>query len=258
MKKIILLLAFFVFSCNCLAQTSEKWQEERSTHFIVSYKKAPPDFVKDVVEYSERYYNQIADNLGFRRFDFWLWEKRAKIYIYDDSRAYQAGTGFPAWSGGFADVKNKTIYTFPYASGFLETVLPHELGHIIFREFVGFDNFLIPVWLDEGVASFQEKNRYISAEFFLRQAITQNAMISLNDLTKITPQTLKDNELVKLYYAEAVSLVHFLISEFGREKFILFCQRLRDRSSLELSLRSTYSFTNLQDFENKWLDFLKK
>ena len=54
-------------------------------------------------------YDKIADDLGFRRFDFWLWDKRAKIYIYDDVRSYQAATNQPSWSSGCAIIKDKII-----------------------------------------------------------------------------------------------------------------------------------------------------
>ena len=122
------------------AGSTENWNTSKSSHFIVSFKNAPEKFIEELIDQAEGYYDKIADNLGFTRFNFWLWDNRAKIYIYDNAEDYRASTKQPAWSVGSARVQEKLIYSFPYAQGFFETVLPHELGHIIFREFVGSDN----------------------------------------------------------------------------------------------------------------------
>lgn len=254
------ILTFLIFSL-CLSFTlanTDDWSTEKSTHLIVYYKNAPKDFIEQLIEKSEYYYDKIADDLGFRRYDFWLWDNRAKIYIHDDAGAYQAATNQPGWSSGCAIIKEKVIHTFPYAKGFFETTLPHEMGHIIFREFVGFDNQAVPIWLDEGVASYQENRIYSMAHRLVTEAIATNKFINLESLSSINPQLIKDDESVLLFYSEAVSIIDYLVKEFGKDNFILFCQNLRDKTDLEKAISYIYPFRNIHELDQAWQRYLSE
>ncbi|MBU2258636.1 MAG: hypothetical protein KJ926_05895, partial [Candidatus Omnitrophica bacterium] len=227
-KYLFLLLPVFILFQSSPVQAEEKFQEYRGTHFIVYYKNASLDFIQKVVDKSEAYYNDIAESLGFNRYNFWLWDNRAKIYIYDNAKAYQA-TGQPEWSAGSAIPQRKLIASYPMAEGFFEHLLPHEIGHIIFREFVGFNNNAIPDWLDEGVASYQESLTDPRMKMVINSAVSQGRLIGLNKLFGMNPYSMHDSDLVNLFYAQSASLVEYLIKEFGRDRFVTFCQDLRDK-----------------------------
>jgi len=127
-----------LISLGILSAQEERWQELRGVHFLVYYQNADDDFANRLLERAEDYYYSITEKLGFRRYNFWRNEKRVKIYIYDDAQSYQAHAQQPEWSGGCVDIENKIIRTFSAAGGFMNKVLPHEMGHIIFRELIGF------------------------------------------------------------------------------------------------------------------------
>jgi len=257
MRKFILILAIFCLPFYSALAQDDGWLIAKSTHFIVYYKNAPSDFIERLIEKAEEYYDKIADNLGFRRNDFWLWDNRAKIYIDDDAEDYQAATGQPAWSMGAAIPKDKVIRTFPGIPGFFETTLPHEMGHIIFREFVGFDNNALPLWLDEGVASYQENFRHLTANRLVRKAIENDKFINLEALSKLNPQKMQDKELVNIFYAEAVSIIDYLVKEFSEDNFVRFCYYLRDTKNLQKSITSAYPFRNMQELDQAWQRYLK-
>lgn len=257
MKRFIFIFSFlFLFFYSALSQGGD-WQVNKSTHFMVYYKNAPNDFVEQVVEKSENYYDKIAEDLGFRRYDFWLWDERAKIYIHDNSRDYQLATGQPAWSAGCARASEKIIHTYPFAKGFFETILPHEMSHIIFREFVGFNNYAVPLWLEEGVASYQESLKNYMYSQILKQAIRDGTFVNLYNLSSLNPQMMTDSASVSLFYAEATSIVDFLVKEFGRDSFVLFCQNLRDKKNLERAIASTYPYKDIQELDRAWQEHLK-
>ncbi|TBR17681.1 hypothetical protein EPO66_02315, partial [bacterium] len=241
----------FLFLGPLPAETNG-WKEFKSTHFIVYYKNAPEDFISKTSDKAEGYYNKIADDLGFRRYNFWLWDNRAKIYIYDDAKAFQLATGQPSWSAGCANVNDKIINSYPYAETFFQTILPHEIGHIIFREFVGFDNPSIPLWLDEGVASYQENLRSAMARDMLRSVLREKKLLSLSQLSQFNPHFSRDSYTVGLFYAESVNLVDFLIREYGTDNFVSFCQGLRDKKNFERALSSVYPFDNFNEFDEAW------
>lgn len=255
MKRCIFVL-LILFSLSLVYGDNDNWKITKSTHFIIYYKNAPEDFIRRLIDKSEEYYNKIAQDLGFRRYDFWLWDERAKIYIHDNASDYQLATGEPSWSGGCVWASQKLIQTFPYAQGFLETVLPHEMGHIIFREFIGFNNYAVPLWLEEGVASYQEKQKYMQVNAFIREAIRQNSFINLEKLSSLSPHLIHNPQLVGLFYAEAFSIIDFLIKEFGRDKFVLFCQNLRDKKNFTQAIASSYTFSDIRELNDAWVKYV--
>jgi hypothetical protein len=235
------------------------FEEESSDHFIVYYEKGVAgDFVKMVVEHAERYYNDLTDKLGFRLYDYWTWDKRAKVYIYAQKETYVAGTGQPEWSGGVAAYDRKTIWTYPRGAGFFDSLLPHEIGHIIFREVVGKRE--IPLWLEEGVACYLEPARRYGAEDILVEAIQADTFMNFDALAKVGGDTLRQQAVdVSLFYASAVSLVNFLIDNYGIERFNRFCEKLRDRKSVDDALAYAYFDVRSQsDLGEQWETFLRK
>jgi len=139
--------AFFLYGFAGAATLEESfWNVKKSAHFAVYYKDlGSTDYADDVLKYAERYYDNITEYLGFRRFEFWTWEKQCKIYLYSTPKEYYDATGQPAWSGAAAYLKERTIRTFVLREEFLETILPHEMAHLIFRDFVGFKGE-VPLW----------------------------------------------------------------------------------------------------------------
>jgi len=254
MKTSIIILVVFFVSVSVFAET-DNWSNAKSTHFIVYYKNAPDNFIEQLTEKAEVYYNSIASDLGFVRYDFWLWDQRAKIYVYDDARTYQIASGQPAWSAGSAIAKEKTICTFTDATGFFDAVLPHELGHIIFREFVGFDNYAVPLWLDEGVASYHQEIKYSVADKIVRESINTGNFINLELLSGLNPQSTHEQR-ASLFYMEAMSIIDYLIKNFGKENFVLFCQNLRDKKDLGSSVAYVYSLGSIQELEQAWKKYL--
>ena len=260
MRKYFSFLAvFFLWQSLAAADVStDKWHLVKSRHFIVYYQDAREDFIAQLIRKAEDYYDEIAERLGFRRYNFWLWDNRAKIYIYDDAASYQAATGRPHWSFGSAIAEKKIIYTFPNEQGFFDRILPHEMGHIIFREFVGFDNPAIPIWLEEGVASNQEEINPLGVKAVVKDALKKGTFVDINNLAKFDPQGTQDSEVVKIFYAEAISIVDYLIQEFGADSFEYFCKNLRDKKDFIKALSASYPFKGIAELDEAWQEYLKK
>ncbi|MDP2939398.1 MAG: peptidase MA family metallohydrolase [Candidatus Omnitrophota bacterium] len=251
---ILFLLGVFLQHNLCFAK---EWNSHRSSHFLVYYKKAPEDFIDEVIETAEEYYRSITSDLGFTRFDEWSWDERAKIYIYDDLDEYVKATNQPSWSGGSASYSEKRINTYPHASGFFDTLLPHELAHIIFREFVGLRTNL-PLWLDEGVASCQEKAKRWGSAKVVKKAIADKKFIPLTELEKVSLRSSQDKDLVELFYAESANIVYFLLTEFNRYNFVDFCKALKEGKKFDEALHKGYPrFDNLEDLNRAWISYLE-
>jgi hypothetical protein len=234
------------------------WQEHRTRHFFIYYKKAPTDFIKSIEKEAEGYYEEITRNLGFTRYHGWTYDDRAKIYIYDDQEDYVNSGKQAGWSHGVANAQTKTIRTFPSAHGFFDSILPHELGHIIFREFIGFVTPL-PLWLDEGVAMYQEKAKRWGADADVKKALAGGTFISLEELTRMSLYADTDKATIELYYAEAASIVAFLIRELGEYRFVRFCKNLQDGEPfLEAICKAFNRFENLKQLNDHWVRYLQQ
>lgn len=269
---------FFSFS----NAASEQWQEAGAEHFIVCFRQ-DEKFAKEAARKAEEYYKEIASELGYPRYsEFWTWDKRVKIYIYPDQQSYLNATGQPDWSYGMADYRRKQISSFVWSNGFLESLLPHEIAHLIFRDFVGFKGE-IPPWLDEGVAQWSEKAKRGEIKAMVKGLYEKDALLSLDDMMQLNMQDFKEKgrvyirsartkkgepgvlflsteNLVNTYYLQAVSLVGFLIEGYGSDRFAEFCRQLRDGKNIEETLKFAYPvhIRSIKDLEDRWRDYLEK
>ncbi|MBP9854032.1 MAG: hypothetical protein KBD53_04095 [Candidatus Omnitrophica bacterium] len=236
---------------------SDEWKEFHGRHVIVYYNESPKDFIDAVVEATETYYNQISKSLGFGQPKSWSLDNRVKIYIYDSADEYVNAGKQSSWSHGSASPTEKKIRTFPTAHGFFDSTLPHELGHIVFRDFVGYRSS-IPLWFEEGVAMYVEKAKRFGAHDVVRQAQKSGAFMSLEELTLAGYAGITDADAVNLFYAESASIVKYLIDEHSKPKFVRFCRKLEEGKPFDWALDEVYvRFKNTNKLNEAWERYLK-
>lgn len=256
MKKVFTIIPV----CLCLFSTvlfAEELLEKRSDHFLVYYdKRIPADYVSSTIVYCEKYYRDITDSLGYTRFNFWTWDDRAKIYIYPDQAAFRKYTNQADWAAGAASYETKTIWTFPQMAGFFDAILPHELGHIIFREVIG-TYTEVPLWLEEGAASFQEAGKRHNAPKAISQAMREGRFIPLDKLSQIDVRLLTDRYEVDLFYYESVNIVDYLVTKYGASKFAEFCGELKKGGGMDNSLRRVFDIKDLSDLNGRWAGYIR-
>jgi len=266
-----LIAAFILLVPLAASSRAEEWQEVKGGHFIIRYLASTPKpagaeysgdisrFAADVLDSAERYYDRIAPDLGYSRTsEFWTWDKRVKLYIYPDHAAYVASSGHPVWSHGMADYGKKEISSYAFNKSFLTAILPHELAHLIFRDFVGFKGE-VPRWLDEGVAQWEEEGKRPAIRKAVKALAARNSLLSLASMMKLNVNASGNgDELVAKFYLQSASLVGFLIERHGSDDFAHFCRQLRDGKALEDALSSVYPlyFRTLGDFEAAWRAYL--
>ncbi|MFA5147379.1 MAG: hypothetical protein WC515_08385 [Candidatus Omnitrophota bacterium] len=275
----LIFAVFYVAAVPC-GSFAENWQESKSDHFVVYFTK-DKKFAQDVLDKAEVYYERIARELGYPRYsEFWMWERRVKIYIYPDHASFIKATNQPNWSHGMADYRTKQIVSFTWSTGFLESLLPHEMAHLIFRDFVGFKGE-VPLWLDEGVAQWAEEAKRGDMKRSVKQLYEEDTLLSLRDMMKLRLMDIRDqsrtyilstitkkgeraslilgtDNLITIYYLQSVSLVGFLIERYGSDSFAEFCRQLRDGKSLQDALSFAYPtrIQNLNELEKRWREYI--
>ena len=271
----------FALLFSSLAVAQESWVELKGSHFIVYYARGLKDFAVEVLRKAEKDYKTLADYLGYARYSrFWTWDNRVKIYIYPDRKTYLQLTGEPAWSAGVASYNRKEIVSFAWSDNFLEFLLPHEITHLMFRDFVGFKGE-VPLWLDEGVAQWAEVARRNQIKGQMKDLSRQPVLLPLADMMRLDLDRvgasemisvralgpddtgriayIRGQDLIGLYYLQAASSVGFLIERYGADDFTVFCRELRDGKTLEGALRAAYPqrIKSLDDLEGVWLEYIK-
>ena len=236
----------------------DAWQQMKGQDFVIYYRSnVPDDFAQTTMETAEDELRRVTDNLGITNRPSWAGARQIKVYIYSDRNDFVKSGGQATWSHGVAFAKAKTIKTYPEANGFFDTILPHELGHIIFRDYVGF-NIVLPLWFEEGVAIYQEKAKRLGSNEIVKEAIENGQFIPLTQLTGVRLYKDSSDKVVDLFYSESASVVYYMITGLGEQEFYMLCDELKNNTSFEKALHKVYlRFKGLNDLDQAWVDSLQ-
>ncbi len=251
-----------------LGVSGEDFRVEKSFHFIVYYNNCKRSFLDRLIREAEDAYTEIAEELRFFREDPWVWERRAKIFIFDSKEDYLKETNMPSWSGGCARPLEKTIYTYSGSYKFFGYTLIHELTHLVFREII--KKARVPLWLEEGVAVYMERKREASSLVRLMgRLIRENKVIPFEEFLDLefadldkerSPQDeLRGLSYVEKFYLQSFSLVYFLIKKYDMYRFTSMLRKIREGDTFSESFSSTYRILRSREkLEEEWRDFYQR
>ena len=104
---------------------------------------------------------------------------------------------------------------------------------------------------------YQEKARRWGAHDAVRKAIAEGTFKSLDELTITSLRRTTNRDLINLFYAESASVVNFLINEYGQQRFVRLCRKLKDGGPFSWALDSVYvRFKNVDDLNKAWVKYL--
>lgn len=205
--------------------------------------------------------NNIHGNLMLDLTPFTIILKPNKILVmlFDAKKSYMDFTKLPAWSGASSDLRSDSMYVIEDKSFYPLTV--HELTHLYFDGY--FLPTISPLWLSEGMAVYmqvhasKQKPAWIAQG--LRQIIAGN-IIPLEELTQTEDINSYSTEKAGLYYAEAYSVVDYLLNTRSRDEFYKFCSELKQKTPVYQALYRAYGmpFNKVSTLENVWLHDLQK
>lgn len=176
-----------------------------------------------------------------------------EVYIAADQAEYArlAGSASPHWSIGLS-AGNRMLVKSPSFSRqslqeFQKTLL-HECVHLALSEYP------LPLWFNEGLAQYEAGTFSMEQKILLARTVLANAFLTFRQIEEL--QEMSANR-AGLAYAQSVSAVDFLISNYGTElleKYLLFSKKYNDFST---AFRNTYLMTP-EHFEKRWQDYVKK
>jgi len=260
------LMASFLVPSVMAADAKDPFIEMTSEHFRARFTmEGERSEVSGVLRRAEEYYDRIADNIGYSRYqDFWTWDRRVVITLYPDQYAYARFTGSPQWSKGYASrdtrlFREHSIVSYNGQDNFLDEVLPHEMAHLMLWDYLGQGKSL-PVWFEEGVAQLEESGKRDVVQDALRPVVMAGKHIPLDSFNLMNITGEKEELKVSLFYAQSLSVVLFLIQKYGSDAFHRFCRELRDGKPFEDALRRAYvsEIKSLGQLQERWVKYFQQ
>ncbi len=101
------------------------------------------------------------------------------------------------------------------ADPYNQTVIAHELTHLVFHHAVDNPYHGVPRWLDEGVAVYESEGYTTQWQSYVNVAVGNKALIPLDGLAGLFPSVTSEFYLA---YGESVAAVDYFVRTYGEPK----------------------------------------
>jgi hypothetical protein len=178
-------------------------------------------------------------------------ERPVKIYVYASDEDLQGAMVYSQeWTGGvaFADFGIIAISIPPSELEWGKGALVHELTHLVVHQATFSPYGQLPVWLDEGLAMYNEGELDPDFRSSLEEATLEGKLISVRSLC--SPFSAY-SEKARLSYAESYSLVEYLLDNYGQDKMLDLLALLKQGSTYDEALTDVYGF-DIDGLDARW------
>ena len=176
------------------------------------------------------------------------------VYVYASTSDLQSALflGGESWQGGHANPKLGVVMLAitpgPGQSIDMETLIPHELAHVMLYRSVGEGYDSLPVWLSEGIASLAELYPNPDYDQALKIASQNDSLLPISDLCNTFPL---DASRAYLAYAESQSFVRFLRDSYGTPALFSLTSAYADGLSCDQGVVRSLG-TSLVSLDTRW------
>jgi tetratricopeptide (TPR) repeat protein len=189
------------------------------------------------------------------------WRGKCDIFLYTNAQAFQQATGQPVWSPGVSTfildregaLSELTIHTHQEAGLIGQTVIPHELAHLLLARVTGYVRDL-PLWIQEGVATSQEPG-FKAVHLLEEVSARRRAATALTLSEVLNAKAYPRPEDVDYFYGLSYSLVQYLLTKGDFERLRQFA--LSARADVARAFLDHYGM-KMDDLERDWEAYLEK
>jgi len=178
-------------------------------------------------------------------------ERPIRIYIYASTTDLQEAMIFPQeWTGGAAFTTFSTIAIgiAPTSLDWGKRALVHELTHLIVHQVTFSPYGQLPIWLDEGLAMYNEGELEPQYHTRLEKAVQEDELISVRSLC--SPFSAQ-REKALLSYAQSYSLVEYLLRSYGQYRMLDLLTLLKEGATYDEALTEAYGF-DIDGLDANW------
>ncbi|HSS35512.1 MAG TPA: peptidase MA family metallohydrolase [Patescibacteria group bacterium] len=199
------------------ADTRFDWKTVAGSIVRVHWYQGSDAFGRRALEIGEKGIEKAATLLGVTE------TEPVDFFVYADQDAFYdaLGPGTRENVGGeaHADIRTMFAHIVPddIDASWVNSVVPHELTHLVFDTAVKNPYHFPPRWLNEGLAVYLSEGYSDSWRSTTTAAVRSDAIIPLDGLTGQFPTT---HEQFALAYAESVSAVDYLVRTYGKAALV--------------------------------------
>ena len=178
-------------------------------------------------------------------------ERSINIYIYASDNDLKGAMIFPQeWTGGvsFTAFSTIAIGISPSELDWGKRVLVHELTHHVVHQATFSPYGQLPLWLDEGLAMYNEGELDPVLRSYLEEAILEDELISVRSLC--SPFSAYSGK-AGLSYAQSYSLVEYLLDNYGQDSMLDLLTIFKQGSTYDEALTEVYGF-DIDGLDARW------
>ncbi len=226
------------------------WQNLTSTapqgsEISLFWYQGTDSFARELMDTCEEGLARLTEDIGTYP------ERPINIYVYASDDDLKGALIFPQeWTGGVAFPTFSAI-AIGITTGELDwgkRALVHELTHLVVHQ-VAFGPYgQLPLWLDEGLATYNEGELDPFLRSYLEEAISKGELISVRSLC--SPFSAYA-EKAYLSYAQSYSLVEYLLDNYGQESMLDLLAILKEGSTYDEALTEVYDF-DIDGLDARW------
>ena len=226
------------------------WQSLTSTapqggELTLFWYEGGDSFARELMDTCEEGLARLTQDIGTYS------ERPIKIYIYASTSDLQGAMIFPQeWTGGVAFTEFSTIAIgiSPARLDWGKRALVHELTHLVVHQATFSPYGQLPIWLDEGLATYNEGELDPVFRSYLERAILEDELISVRSLC--SPFS-AETEKACLSYAQSYSLVEYLLDNYGQDRMLDLLTLLKQGSTYDEALTEVYGF-DIDGLDARW------
>jgi len=200
--------------------------------------------------------NACQEGLGRLTQEFGAYPERAiTIYVYASSSELQGAMIFPQeWTGGVAFTEFGIIAMgiSPDSIDWGKEALVHELTHLVVHQLIFSPYGSLPMWLDEGLAMYNQGDLSPELSYRLEKAISEDKLLSVRGLC--SPFS-AEPEKAYLSYAESYSLVEYLLDNYNGDNMLDLLTLFKQGNTYDEALTEAYGF-DIDGLDAHWRESL--
>lgn len=183
--------------------------------------------------------------------DFGYWPRHQIVVLVYSEEAFKQVRQGPDWIAGLYDGKIRIPFPrSPAAQESLKSTLVHEYTHAIIHDIT---SNRCPVWMNEGLAEFEEARTRKPNLQHLQQAVDNNRLIPLASLDSAFKS--RDPNVATLGYQQSYALVNYLNEKYRFFRIRKILDQVAQGVSIEQALQSELRLSPSQ-LEQRWQRWL--
>ena len=233
-----------------LAAVDDDWQVARSTHFNIRTRNAT--LTRLLAVEAEAFLERIRSLLlGPRAYphkvDLYVWVNREDFLAHAEAASQWSGAAFSFCVKDGVAVRRIDLTQLDesgrFAIAMLDRTLPHELCHLLLREYFGDAPY--PLFLNEGLAMMAEWQVDNGRLLLAAAALAGEAKIPLQALVAYQRADLANPAV---FYAEAFSFTEFLHGSLTSGQFRAFLEQVKNGCGVIEALQRALYLPQSEDF----------